>query len=143
MRCKFDTEAGASVISSKMLNSLKIPTRMTEPSITTLRTFGGKIITPIGKLTLAVDNEKHKLTFHVVPSNDCTVLGKSASEDLGYVRLVYVVINKSTKEEILEDIKTYLKVLAFLQNLIRYSKRQMQDQLFKQLEQFRIYNMLK
>ena len=112
VRCKLDTGAEANVISLKVLNSLKIPTRNIEPTMTKLRVFGGKMITPVGKVTLAVGKEKHKLTFHVIPSNDCTILGKNASEHLGYVKRVYVMINKSTKEEILEKYEDVFKGLG-------------------------------
>ena len=112
VRCKLDTGAEANVISSKVLNSLKIPTRNIEPTMTKLRVFGGKMITPVGKVTLAVGKGKHKLTFHVIPSNDCTILGKSASEHLGYVKRVYVMINKSTKEEIFEKYEDVFKGLS-------------------------------
>ena len=49
--------------------------------------------------------DKHKLTFHVIASNERTILGKSASEDLGYVKCMYVMVNKSSKEDILERYK--------------------------------------
>ena len=65
--CKLDTGAEANVISSKILNSLKIPARRVEPTMTKLRAFGGKMVTLIGKVTLAVGKEKHKSTFHVIP----------------------------------------------------------------------------
>ena len=48
VRCKLDTGAEANVISSKMLSSLKIPTMKIEPTMTKLRAYGGKMITPIG-----------------------------------------------------------------------------------------------
>ena len=102
VRCKLDIGAEANVISSKILNSLKIPAWRIEPIMAKLRVFGVKMVTPIGKVTLAVGKENHKLTFHAIPSIDCTILGKSAGEDLGYVKSVYVVVNKSTKEEIME-----------------------------------------
>ena len=90
------------MISSKILSSLKIPIMKIEPTMTELRAFGGKMITPIGKVTLAVGKEKHKVTFHVIGSNDRTILGKSASEHLGYVKRMYVMVNKNSKKEILE-----------------------------------------
>ena len=70
------------------------------------------MITPIGKVTLAVSKEKRKLTFHVIASNEHTTLGKSASEDLGYVKRMYVMVNKSSKEEILERYKDVFEGLG-------------------------------
>eukprot|EP00112_Aurelia_sp_Birch-Aquarium-sp1_P023121 Seg677.5 transcript_id=Seg677.5/GoldUCD/mRNA.D3Y31 product="hypothetical protein" protein_id=Seg677.5/GoldUCD/D3Y31 len=102
VRCKLDTGAEANVISTKTLDALKVPTMKIAPTITKLRAFGGKMITPVGKVTLEVGKEKHKLTFHVIPSDDCTILGKNASEALGYVKRVYVMINKSSKEQVLK-----------------------------------------
>ena len=112
VHCKLDTGAEANVISSKMPNSLKISTMKSEPTMTKLRAYGGKIITPIGKVTLAVGKDKHKLTFHVIASNERTILGKSASEDLGYVKRMYVMVNKSSKEEILERYKDVFEGLG-------------------------------
>ena len=112
IRCKLDTGAEANVLSSKTLDSLKIPTMKIAPTITKLRAFGGKMITPVGKVTLEVGKEKHKLTFHVIPSDDCTILGKNASEALGYVKRVYVMINKSSKEQILETYKDVFEGLG-------------------------------
>eukprot|EP00112_Aurelia_sp_Birch-Aquarium-sp1_P016953 Seg3886.2 transcript_id=Seg3886.2/GoldUCD/mRNA.D3Y31 product="Transposon Tf2-3 polyprotein" protein_id=Seg3886.2/GoldUCD/D3Y31 len=101
VRYILDTGAEAYMISSKTLDALKVPTMKIAPTITKLRAFGGKMITPVGKVTLEVGKDKHKLTFHVIPSDDCTILGKNASEALGYVKRVYVMINKSSKKQVL------------------------------------------
>ena len=52
------------------------------------------------------------MTFNVIPSDDCTILGKSASEALGYIKRVYVMINKSSKEQILEKYKDVFEGLG-------------------------------
>ena len=100
------------MISSKILSSLKIPTMKIEPNMTKLRAFGGKMITQIGNVTLAVGKENHKLKLHVIASHDRTILGKSASEDLGYVKRMYVMVNKNSKEEILERYKDVFEGLG-------------------------------
>ena len=110
--CKLDTGAEANLISSKILSVLKIPTMKIEPTMTKLRGFGGKMITPSGKVTLAVGKEKHKLTFHVIAPNDRKILGKSASEDLGYVKRIYVIVNKNSKKETLEIYKDVFEGLG-------------------------------
>ena len=117
--CKLDTGAEANVISSKMLSSLKIPTMKIEPTMTKLRAYGGKMITPIGKVTVAVGEDKHKLTFHVIASNERTILGKSASEDLGFVKRMYFMVNKSSKEEILERYKDVFDLNPYIPNPLK------------------------
>ena len=62
IRCKLDTGAEANVISSKTLDSLKISTMKIAPTITKLRAFGGKMITPVGKVTLEGPGSRQRKT---------------------------------------------------------------------------------
>ncbi len=90
------------MISSQTHDSLKIPSIRIEQTITNLRSFGGKMIKPIGTVTLEAGKDRHKLKFHVISSNDCTLSGKHACEALAYVKRIYVIANESSKEHILE-----------------------------------------
>ena len=112
VRCKLDTGAEANWISSKTLYSLKIPARRIGPTITKLRAFGGQMIAPVCKVNLVVGKEKHKLMLHLISSNDCTILGKNASEALGYAKRVYIMINKSRKKQTLDIFRDVFQGLS-------------------------------
>lgn len=106
LKLKLDTGADCNIISSKVLESLRISDTHLAKSKSKLIAYTGNRIKIKGKIELEVEhkNKLYPIMFYVTESDHTSILGRNSCVELGVVQRVYELKQeKMTKEKLLDD----------------------------------------